>query len=167
MKKRITIIVLTIIIIIHSIIFFIPIINEDKGVKTYGFSAFNAVKYNEEPKGNKLKLTVVWVREAKNLKVDDLIIIKDNKTGTVEYWVEKVVSIENEEITLRTADSDFEEHQVNQSEVIGNYIKDANVIETVYYVNIQWVGYILSNLILFGLLIMVIFSKPLKDEEVF
>lgn len=164
MKKKILIIVVSVIILIQSIYFFIPLVTQNKGINQYGFSAFNAVKYNEEAIGNKLKLTVVWANKVESLEINDLIIIKDNKTGKEEYWIEKVILIDNENITLQTNDIEPTTHVVSKNKIIGKYIKDANLLERVYFVNSNLLGYILSFIIEVGILVIIIYTEPFKKQ---
>lgn len=165
--KIIVLIVLAVLFLVNLIYLFTPLVSEDGGLSKYGFTAVSAVGYNEEPDEDTLPLTIVWVEEIIDLNVGDFVIIKDNKTGEIAYWVEEVLEIDqtNNKVKLRFNEEDNEGHDQLIGDLFAEYKSDANLLQKMYYVNIQILGYTLNFIVSVGVLVIIYFSKAFKKAS--
>lgn len=126
----------------------VQLITPDRGLQYLGVTQLKSVVY-EEPV-DELRASIVWVeyRTGSELSIGDYVAIADNSQDKL-YWIEEIVSFNPATATFTTTFDGVVAHEVEQSRVMGRFMRLSHPTESLAYFSTEPIGYTFVVIFLF------------------
>jgi len=146
-------------------IMMIYLIDSNYQFRIFNHAYVNAVLPNQDI-NNPLKFGIVKVKELpfEDIKVGDKIIIYDD-FGYKIYWIETVMAVDNDNFTVSTSYDQDVTNTFDKDNIIGEYVKNANLFGTIYYSSSFLKGFIFITLS-HGILLYVYYYLFMTKKEI-
>lgn len=120
-----------------------------RALDTLGVTQIMAIPPDEPVVDGTLKAHIVWITKLSDdsLSAGDFVAVKDT-TNDAFYWIEEVVSYNEETGRLMTSYDGIIAHVTSLDRVIGHYMRRSYTIESLSYFSTQPVGFVFISVFL-------------------